>query len=316
MNHQDYSIRDFIDGDEESQAFIFNQVMKEIEPTIALLSKENIKTIHARVPIFTPGHIKFLIHPTGKIRGYGECRGYVNTNYLDYPLILKEYRSNKTLDMLFEAIYTFSKSENPNINIATHSYLERYTQVHDYFKNQNIAKINRIQTAIQYAIPVDNMNFETSEYNLQSFTKDDIEKLIEFRYSDNNNIVGDGLSVESLLRGFSSGRYSPEKTFFIYQNENLLGWTSISIRTPVNEAQTRRAVQHPIAVPGGYIRRLDHKDRLGLEKAMFKSAYDYLKKKSITEFRVFVVEASPFIDLCDKIGLKPTGEREISYIFD
>ncbi len=107
MNHQNYSIRDFKDGDEDSQVFIFNQVMKEIEPEIAILSTENIKTIHARVPIFTPEHIKFLIHSTGEICGYGECRGFVDTNYLDYPLILKEYRSDDTSNMLFEAIYTF-----------------------------------------------------------------------------------------------------------------------------------------------------------------------------------------------------------------
>ncbi|MFX0126256.1 MAG: hypothetical protein ACFFAE_21730 [Candidatus Hodarchaeota archaeon] len=315
MNHQDYLIRDFIDSDEESQAFIFNQVMKEIEPGIALLSSENIKTIQARVPIFTPGHIKFLIYPTGKIIGYGECRGYVDTNYLDYPLILKEHRSDETLNMLFEAIYTFSQAKYPGIDIATHSYLERYTQVHEFFQNQDIAKIDRIQTAIQYTIPVDSLNFETPEYDLKPFTKDDIERLIEIRYSNNNNIIGDGLSVESLSRGVNSGRYSPEKTFFVYQNENFVGWTSVSIHTPVIEAQSRRAIKHPIAVPGGYIRRLDHEDRLGLEKAMLKSAYDYLKKSNITEFRLFVVSTSPFIDLCDEIGLKPTGEREISYIF-
>ncbi|UCG01715.1 MAG: hypothetical protein JSW11_19150 [Candidatus Heimdallarchaeota archaeon] len=315
MNHQDYSIRDFIDGDEESQAFIFNQVMKDIEPGISLLSAENIKTIQARVPIFSHGHIKFLICPNGKISGYGECRGYVDTNYLDYPLILKEHRSDETLNMLFEAIYAFSKSKYPGVAIATHSYLERYTQVHDFFQNQNIAKINRIQIAVQYTIPVESLNFETPDYDLKPFTKDDIEKLIEFRYSNNNNIIGDGISAKSLSRGFSSGRYSPEKTFFVYQNENLIGWTSVSIHTPINEAQSRRAIKHPIAVPGGYIRRLDHEDRLGLEKAMFKASYKYLKKKNITEYRVFVISTSPFIELCDEIGLKPTGEREISYIF-
>ncbi|MFX1506256.1 MAG: hypothetical protein ACFFDC_09080 [Promethearchaeota archaeon] len=315
MNNRGYSIKDFSDGDEESQAFIFNHVMKEIEPEIASLSGQDIKTIHARVPIFTPGHIKFLTHPTRKISGYGECRGYVDTNYLDYPLILKEHRSDETLNMLFEAIYTFSKENYPEIDIATHSYLQRYTEVHDYFQNQTIAKINRIQTAIQYTIPVDSINFETSDYDLKPFAKDDIEKLIDFRYSDNGNIIGNGLSVESLLRGFDSGRYSPEKSFFIYQNDNLLGWTSVSIHTPVNEAQSRRAIKHPIAVPGGFIRRLDHEDRLGLEKAMFKSAHDYLKKKGIIEFRLFVVSTSPYIDLCNKIGLKPTGEKEISYIF-
>ena len=316
MNHQDFLIRDFIKGDEESQAFIFNQVMKEIEPEIASLTEENIKTIHARVPIFTPGHIKFLVHPIGNICGFCECRGFVDTNYLDYPLITKEYRNDITLSMLFEAIYSFVKIRYPGIAIATHSYLEKYMQVHEFFKTQKIAKIKRIQTAIQFAIPVDSLNFETPNYILKPFTKDDIEKLIEFRNSNNNNIVGSGISAESLIRGFNSGRYSPEKTSFVYDKDKLVGWTSVSIHSPVNEAQSRRAVKHPIAVPGGYIRKLDHEDRLSLEKAMFRSAYNYLKKKNITEFRVFVVETSPFIDLCDEIGLKPTGEREISYIFD
>ncbi|MFX1517055.1 MAG: hypothetical protein ACFFC6_12205, partial [Promethearchaeota archaeon] len=125
-----------------------------------------------------------------------------------------------------------------------------------------------------------------------------------------------GISIESLTRGFNSGRYSPEKSFFVYEGEKLIGWTSVSIHSPVDEAQSRRAVKHPIAVPGGYIRRLDHENRLSLEKAMFRAAYNFLKKSNISEFRVFVIETSPFIDLCDKIGLKPTGEREISYIFD
>ncbi|MFX1517162.1 MAG: hypothetical protein ACFFC6_12740, partial [Promethearchaeota archaeon] len=194
MNHQDFLIRDFTKGDEESQAFIFNKVMKEIEPEIASLTAENIKTIHARIPIFTPGHIKFLIHPMGNICGYGESRGYVDTNYLDYPLIIKEYRNDITSNMLFEAIYSFAKVKYPEIAIATHSYLEKYTQVHEFFKKQKIAKIKRIQTAIQYAIPVDSLNFETPNYILKPFTKDDIEKLIEFRYSNNDNIVGSGIS--------------------------------------------------------------------------------------------------------------------------
>ena len=316
MGHSEFSIRDFSVGDENNQAFIFNQVMREIEPEITLLKAEDIKTIHKNVPIFTPGHIKYLTHSNGEIIGYDECRGFVDTNYLDYPLILKEYRSEDNLNMLFEAIYTFARNKYSGMDIATHSYLEKYEQLHSYFQKQNIAKIKRTQTAIQFAIPVNHLNFKTPGYNLKPFTKDDIEKLVEFRHSNKNNIVGNGVSVESLSRGLKSGRYSPEKTYFVYQNKKLLGWTSVSIHTPINEAQSRRAAKHPIAVPGGYIRRLDHEDRLGLEKAMLKSAYNYLKKNNITEFRLFVVSTSEFIDLGEEIGFKPTGEREIGYIFE
>lgn len=316
MDHPEYLIRDFSEGDENHQAFIFNQVMREIEPEIATLKTEDIMTIHNNVPIFTPEHIKFLIHPNGEIIGYVECRGFVDTNYLDYPLILREYRSDETLNLLFKAIYTFTRNRYPRIETATHSYLEKYEQVHSYFQKQTIAKIKRTQTAVQYAIPVNLLNFETPGYALEPFTENDIKKLVEFRHSSKDNIVGSGVSIESLSRGFKSGRYSPEKAYFVYQNNQLLGWTSVSIHTPINEAQSRRATKQPIAVPGGYIRRLDHEDRLGLEKAMFKAAYNYLMKEGITEFRLFVISGSPFIALGRKIGFKPTGEKEIGYFFE
>ncbi len=43
MNHSEFSIRDFSEGEEKNQAFIFNQAMGEVEPDIATLREEDIK---------------------------------------------------------------------------------------------------------------------------------------------------------------------------------------------------------------------------------------------------------------------------------
>jgi hypothetical protein len=315
MNNSSFSIRNFTEGDEKIQASIFNQVMKEIEPDIAQLTSNDLKGIYAKTPIFKPEHVRFLMNSNGEVIGYGECRGHIGIKYLDYPLVLREYRSINTLNMLFEANYIFVKENFPEYRIASHSYLEKFTQVHDFFQTQKIAQIKESHKAIRFSIPVDDLNIENPGYNVEPFIENDIEKLVKFRYS-NDNIVGEGVTEKSLSKGFNSGKYSPEKSFLIYQNENIIAWTSTTIHTPINEAYSRRAMKFPIGVPNGYIIKYDHEDRLGLEKAMCKSAFEFLRKNGVSEYQIWIMSTSSLIDICEKIGFKHTGEEERGYTFE
>jgi hypothetical protein len=315
MESLNYSIRNFTKGDEAILASLFNQTMKEISPDIISLKPEDFKQIYKNNPLFKPEHIKFLLTPSDEIIGYGECRDYGSTKYLDYPLILGDYRSPEFDNLLFGATYQYLITTYPNSTIATHSYLDKYEQVHAFFQEQKIIKIKRIQEAVQFLIPVEDLNFHIDKYKIKAFTEKDIETLVEFRYSE-GDIDGNAVTDEILLKGFQSGKYSPENSFLIYYDDKLVAWISTTIYTPINEAYARRDLKISIGVINAFVTNYDHNDRLGLEKAALRASYEYLSKKGIPEYRVWVVKSSQYYDLCQKLGLSPSGEVERGYFFE
>jgi hypothetical protein len=315
MAEQKLILRDYQEGDEEIQAIIFNHVMMEMVPDSPPLTSETIKDRYAEHPEWTPKHVKVLVNPKDEIVGYAECQSRFGVYSLSYPLILKEYRSEESLHMLFRAIYEFAKNSEPKAIRATYVY--EFEKAHEFLKSQQIAKIIETRETNRFSIPVDKLDFDTPGYTLKPFTEDDIEALVAFRYSKDEirgGVRGAEMTVENLAKSFERGDTSPENSALVYQRDKLVGWWNVRINPPSRDYD--RSLTHPVGITNGYAMDMSHEDMIGLRKALFKAGFQFLKDNNVLEFRIWVLTASPFFNHFKELGFEFTGEGEFVYEFE
>ncbi|MHA2233065.1 MAG: hypothetical protein ACXAB4_11320 [Candidatus Hodarchaeales archaeon] len=308
---QQLILRNYREGDEKFQAEIYNEVMPDMNPKIRLLAPKEIKTRYKEDSEFIPEQVKILLNSKEEIVGYMKCRCRLGHYSLSHPLILKEYRSESTLNQLFKAIYDYIITNKPKTIRAT--YAHELKQAHEFIRNQKIAKIAEIRETQRISIPVANLEFKIPGYDLKPFTHDNIEKLVTFRYSK-EEIRGSELSVERLTKAVENGEYSPENSSLVYQKDQLLGWWAVKINTPSTDYDP--TLERPIGTLNGYVIDMSHGDMIGLRKALLTTGYRFLKKSSISEFRIWLITSSPFYDQCRDLGFEFTGEGEFVYEFE
>jgi hypothetical protein len=302
------TIRNYRKGDEKFLAEIYNKVMTEMNPNTRLLTPKEISDRYKEDPEFTPGQVKILLTSEAEIVGYMKCRSRLRHYSLNHPLILKEYRSEATLTRLFQAIYDFIRTNRPKVIRAT--YAHELKPAHEFIRNQTIAKITETRETQRISISADYLDFETPGYDLKPFTESNIEELVEFRYSK-GEIRGTELSNESLAKTVVTGEYSPENSFLVYQKGQLLGWWAVKINTPSTDYDP--TLEQPIGVLNGYVIDLSHGDMIGLRKALLRTGFEFLKNNKISEFRIWLITASPFYEQCRDLGFEFTGEGEYVY---
>lgn len=308
MKNQELSVRSFQEGDEEFQAIIYNKVMREIDPQIPEITPEEMKKHYEEDPEFVPEGLKILVNSKNQVVGYAKCSSRLGSYSLQFPLILEEYRSEKTLSTLLEFMYLFARNKVPKSIRST--YLKKYEQIHDFFRNQKVININNIVVTQRLKLSVDKLNFELPGYKFEAFTPKDFDKLLSFRYS-RESIIGRELSPEILKRYLKNKNYSSS---FIYQKGDLLGWGCVRINYPPNDYD--KSLRYPIGVLSDFCYDSSHNDLLSLRKALFKSGFTFLHNNKISEFRVWTNDSSSIFEQRDKYGFELTGESELIYEFE
>ncbi|MFX0016479.1 MAG: hypothetical protein ACFFB2_15765 [Promethearchaeota archaeon] len=317
MLNATFSIRDYHEEDEKDQADIFNKVMIEIDPNILPTTPEEIRI---RNPIYGSLRIgyeygsentKFLEHSQKGIVGYAECYGRLGSYNLHYPLILRKYRSEETLNLLFKANYDLARSKNANRIHST--YNSKYEEIHEFLRNQKTAPIKSINENRRLVIQTDRLNYQLTGFKFVSFTPNKIGELIDFRYSK-EGIVGRDLSKEELYLGFESGKYSPENSTLVYKNDTLLAWWSVGINNPPYDYD--KLLKYSIGVLNELAIDTNYENLTELRKATFKAGYKFLKTKEIPEFRIWASCEGQFYKESEKYGFSPTGEGEFEYIYE
>ncbi len=310
-------IRDHKPDDVNAQAKLVNNVLSEMDPDFPPYTPEKIQQEYDDYdPKFVPEQVKYLIKPDGEIVGYVECTISSENYYLDYPLIIKEFRSEKTINMLFKAIYDFVKKNNPKEIQAVYptNFLD---EAHEYFRKQTITNIKEIQEVKQISIPVEKLDYDIPGYELKPFTIDDVETLVNYRHSK-ESIAGMDVTTDRLKESIESGDFTPENSALIYKGEDLLGFCSINIREPPYDPfSMNRNLQSSYGSINGLAVDIAHSDMQRLRKAYLKVGHSYLKKKGIDAFiTAFSVTDERKTSHFQELGFDLTGEGEFIYIFD
>ncbi|MHA2363598.1 MAG: hypothetical protein ACXAC7_06545 [Candidatus Hodarchaeales archaeon] len=310
MLSTELSIRNYENGDETAQAKIFNTVIVEMDPETPLIESSKVKKRH-EAPEFKPEQVKYLLNSDKEIVGYVECRIFNRLHNLFFPLILKDYRSEETLNMLFREIYDFAKNNDPTA-IEAH-YSHNLDQAHDFFKNQPIVKVTETREVNSYSIPIEKLGvIKIPDYELKPFTPNEIETLIEFQ--KNEKVLGGNDTVDALKENFKNGNYSQEQSFLVYRKDKLLAFHSVRIY-PGPEDENPRNID-PYGSLNGYSIDSEHEDGVNLRKAMISSCYKHLKKNNIGKFQVPCGKTSAALPVLKDMGFELTGEGQFHYVFE
>lgn len=315
----EYSIRNFRIGDEHIMTRIFNQVIVEFDTEFPKFSPEQIK-LHQpfygssrNLDEYVPEDIIFLLNSDNKEIGYVESSNRFERFTVHYPIIVKEYRSIKTLNLLFMALYDSILERNPKSIRAV--YNKKYPEIHNFFRTQiheSIRSHITIHETERFGIPVENIRNTDANFEGQPFKRDKIKILLKFCNSS-NTISGTQVSVESINQGFDNGKYTQENSFLITQGKKIFGWVCGGINfSPFDYDKT---LKQPIGVLRGIITDAST-DVISLRKAMFYSLKEFFLKNHIDEFRIWaVVNEDPysFYNTHKEYGFTTTGESEYIY---
>ncbi|MFX1506255.1 MAG: hypothetical protein ACFFDC_09075 [Promethearchaeota archaeon] len=316
MSIEKYSIQDYREGDEKFQASIFNTVIPRIDPKMPLTTPEEIRIWNPFYGSLRTGYgdetenIKFLLHSETGIVGYAECNGRLGSYNLHYPLILKKYCTETTLNLLFKANYDLAKSKNAKRIHST--YNSDYKEIHSFLRNQKIVPIKSIRENKRLTILTDELNYKITGFSFLPFHQDKIDDLLDFRYSK-EEIAGRDLSKEELISGFKSGKYSPENSTLIFKNGKIVAWWSVRINSPPYDYD--KTLTHPIGVLNELAIDFSYENLPELRKAAFKSGLKFLKSNEIPEFRMWAACTGQFFKEYENYGFRLTEEGEYEYVY-
>jgi hypothetical protein len=322
MTEPEYSIRNFRGGDEKIMSEIFNQVITEFDTDFHKFSAEQIKHYqpfygsHRNLNDYQSQDIKFLLNTNNTEKGYVEASNRFGRFVIHYPIVLRQNRSKKTLNMLFKSLVETILKRDPKSIRAI--YNQKYKEIHNFFTTQinpSILKINKIHETKRLGIFVKDIDCSIDDFEIQPFTRYNIDTLVKFRNSS-DEVLGTEVSVESLNQGFEDGKHTDENTFLIYNEDKLSGWVCAGINKPPFDYD--KSLRQPIGVLRGII--LDSSVVLkSLRKALFCSVREFYHNKGIEEFRIWTkINNDPysFCNTYKDYGFKPTQEFEYEYDFE